>query len=72
MTEVREEAPVATGLAPARVDDADDLRSFHLNRLLRKRSTQVTIAILAIAAHLDTMRTAAASVAQRIREEAAE
>ena len=32
------------------VDDADDLRSFHLNRLLGKRSTQALIAIFAIAA----------------------
>ena len=34
----------------AQVDDADDLRSFHLNRLLRKRSALVLVAIFAIVA----------------------
>jgi hypothetical protein len=42
----RQEAPRQSG----QVDDADDLRSFHLNRLLRKRLTQTLVAILVIAA----------------------
>jgi hypothetical protein len=45
--------PSSEGDAPppqSQVDDADDLRSFHLNRLLRKRSTQVVIAIVTVIA----------------------
>jgi hypothetical protein len=34
----------------ATVDDADDLRGFHLNRLMRKRLTQVLVAILVVGA----------------------
>jgi hypothetical protein len=46
-------APPPTQEAPphsGQVDDADDLRSFHLNRLLRKRLTQTLVAIFVIAA----------------------
>jgi hypothetical protein len=45
-------APQTHDVAPAstQVDDADDLRSFHFNRLLRKRATQVLIAVLTVAA----------------------
>jgi hypothetical protein len=41
-----EPAPAPSG----QVDDADDLRSFHLNRLLKKRLTQVLVASFVIAA----------------------
>jgi hypothetical protein len=44
--------PPATDAPPpsSQVDDADDLRAFHLNRLLRKRLTQILIAIFVIVA----------------------
>jgi hypothetical protein len=46
------DAPPSADAPPpsSQVDDADDLRTFQLNRLLRKRLTQVPVAIFAIAA----------------------
>lgn len=47
----------------SQIDDADDLRSFHLKRLFRKRLTQVLIAILVIGAGVAGLIAAAPAVA---------
>jgi hypothetical protein len=54
-----QQAPPPSG----QVDDADDLRSFHLNRLFRKRLTQVLIAIFVIGAAVAGLIAAGPAVA---------